>query len=718
MANRKKKNEQVKTGRRVTQRDIAAALGISLTQVSFALRGSPRASKALQERVRKKAEEMGYVPDERMASLARYRKDSKMKPTPATLAWLNLSKEYERFYLYQEYMRYWKGATAAARRLGFELQEVVAKGRSPQQLREHLKMQGIKGILVTPFSDPSIPVDELLSSDFTLVRFGLEMEKPVLHSVTANHVSNGELAFRKTREKGYKRIGFVSERQLKLPFGAGIFWEQKECPKSEQVPLLLFSSKDEREQRKLLAAWIEKEQPDAIITDMPGIPAMLVDMGIRVPEDVALATTSILDTSIDTGIDQHSEEIGRLALLTLVSLMNATGSGSFHIQNQTLVEGKWVDGSMMPSRIPGDESHAVPARTEAVIPARAPVFSPVHSPAARRVTQRDIAKAIGVSHMTVSLALRNDPRASAETRGRIQQKAAEMGYLPDPMLSAMGHYCRTSRATPVMAELAWFNLWREPAKLYSYREFEQYWKGAVESAWQHGYRLEEYRVKDMPLPRLDGILKTRNIRGILVPPSPLPGLEGLNRFPWRDYAVVQLGVTCPVPLPHSVGADDVANSALALEKIREKGYRRIAFVGDRALQRAFGAGFYWAQRMLPVQMPEFFLPLKEPARHRIKLAAWIRKERPDAILTDNGELPEILADLGIRVPEDIALATTTLYDTPIDAGIDHHSMEIGRMSILSLMAHMKDPHATLPEIRSQVHVAGDWVDGGMMPFLV
>ena len=45
-----------------------------------------------------------------------------------------------------------------------------------------------------------------------------------------------------------------------------------------------------------------------------------------------------------------------------------------------------------------------------------------------------------------------------------------------------------------------------------------------------------------------------------------------GRWPWEE-------AKNPVPLPWSVGADDVANSVLALEKIREKGYERIAFVG-------------------------------------------------------------------------------------------------------------------------------------------
>lgn len=704
-------------GRRVTQRDIAAEMGISLTQVSFALRGSPRASKELQKRVCRKAAEMGYKPDDRMAAIAHYRKDSKVKPMPPALAWLNLWKEPEQLYAYREFELYRQGASKAAHRLGYRIEEIIARDLSPRNLAEKLEEEGIRGILVAPHSDPVIDLTPLSADHLVMVRFGLETEKPALHSVTASHVSNGELAFRKVRERGYERIGFVTELQQKLPFGAGFFWAQKECPQSLRVPLLMYSSKDEAVQMELLESWVVKERPDAIITDLPQIPGMLAKMGIRVPEDIALATTTIRDTPIDAGIEQHSEEIGRLALLTLVSLMNEQGGSRSTIQNQTLVEGEWVDGSMLPSRIPGEMNTAVRKPKVAEEPCREPIASPQGGQPSRRVTQRDIAQVVGVSHNTVSLALRNDPRVLKETRVRIQKKAAEMGYAPDPMLTAMGHYCRTTRRIPVRAEFAWLNLWQDPAKLYAYHEFEQYRKGALASARRHGYQLEEFIVKNMPLERLDKTLKTRNVRGILIPPAPPPTFSGLDRFPWQDYVVVRLGITSPLPFPHSVAIDDVGNSVLALERILSKGYKRVAFVGERAMQRSFGAGFYWAQRTLPAQqrLPMLFLPLKEPAKHRSKLAAWIRNHRPDAILTDNGELPGLLSDLGIRVPDDIGLSTTTLCDTPIDAGIDHNPAEIGRMGIVSLIAHLNDPSGSLSDIRSQIHVSGTWVDGSMLP---
>ena len=47
----------------------------------------------------------------------------------------------------------------------------------------------------------------------------------------------------------------------------------------------------------------------------------------------------------------------------------------------------------------------------------------------RNITLNDIAKAVGVSKATVSLAINNDPRVAEETRRNIQKMAGELGYV-------------------------------------------------------------------------------------------------------------------------------------------------------------------------------------------------------------------------------------------------------------------------------------------------
>lgn len=71
---------------------------------------------------------------------------------------------------------------------------------------------------------------------------------------------------------------------------------------------------------------------------------------IRVPDDIAVAATTLVDTGVDSGIDQHPEEIGRVGILLLNSIINDMAIGIPSISRPILVEGSWIDGSCAPPR--------------------------------------------------------------------------------------------------------------------------------------------------------------------------------------------------------------------------------------------------------------------------------------------------------------------------------------------------------------------------------
>src|ERR1035441_8066159 len=128
------------------------------------------------------------------------------------------------------------------------------------------------------------------------------------------------------------------------------------------------------------------------------------------------------------------------------------------------------------------------------------------SPSKARVTLSDIARKLNVSHTAVSRALRNDRQISKSLCQRVQQTAAEMGYRPDAMLTALAHYRRTSKAITITASIAWINHWPDPKRLRCYHEFDLYWQGAAAEADRNGYRLEEFPLDEkMPPDRLGEI---------------------------------------------------------------------------------------------------------------------------------------------------------------------------------------------------------------------
>ncbi len=72
----------------------------------------------------------------------------------------------------------------------------------------------------------------------------------------------------------------------------------------------------------------------------------------------------------------------------------------------------------------------------------------------RRVTLMDIARQAGVARSTASMALQNHPRISAKTRASIREIADQLGYRPDPAMTALAAYRQGKRQTRLHAGLA------------------------------------------------------------------------------------------------------------------------------------------------------------------------------------------------------------------------------------------------------------------------
>lgn len=336
----------------------------------------------------------------------------------------------------------------------------------------------------------------------------------------------------------------------------------------------------------------------------------------------------------------------------------------------------------------------------------------------KRITHKDIAEVVGVSQSTVSMAMRNHPRITEAVRIKIQEKALELGYSPDPMLSALSQYRLSKQENPAPVTLAWINLHRDPQVVHEHQEFVLYFEGAEAYAKKLGYKLEEFQIAKIRPARLNTILKTRNIRGILLSPPDIFFDPNWDDFPWQDYVTVRFGRSASFPAVHFVSSAQSTNATLAFDAIRERGYQRIGMITDYRRRRVFGAGFLWAQYELPEDERVPLLSIDREFATDEKLSVlrkWMDSYRPDAILSDIKKLPELLGELGYRVPEDVALATTSILDTPIDAGIDQRPKVIGEAGVRTLTALIHAQNFGIPSDSNEILVTGQWKDGSMLP---
>jgi LacI family transcriptional regulator len=336
----------------------------------------------------------------------------------------------------------------------------------------------------------------------------------------------------------------------------------------------------------------------------------------------------------------------------------------------------------------------------------------------KRVTVRDIARRLKISHTSVSRSLRDDRQISVDLRQKVQQTAKIMGYRPDPMLAALSHYRRGLGNAPICAELAWINQWPAPDKLRAFQEFNLYWQGAEEEAERCGFRLEEFAVNDrMPPERVEKILLARNIRGVLLAPI------GAHRnylapFQWDNFCIVRFGHSVKTPRAHLVTSDQLTDGMIAYENMWHQGYRRIGLVSWAKMMTRFGAGYLLGdldmnkgQRLPPLIMEH----TDDEREHLQLLQAWIKKYKPDAILTDVKEVRGWLTKIKCRVPDDIGLAALSVLDGNASAGIDQNSREIGRAAVQLLISLINHNQHGVPETCRELLVEGRWVDGDTLP---
>lgn len=336
-----------------------------------------------------------------------------------------------------------------------------------------------------------------------------------------------------------------------------------------------------------------------------------------------------------------------------------------------------------------------------------------------QVTLRDIGKKLGISHVAVSLALRNRGRISPERRETIKRVAKELGYRPDPSARSLNEHRLNRRKENIHAALAWVNFWPNPRKLRSYKEFDLYWQGAFEAADAGGFRLEEFDLnEDLTVPRLQRILLTRNIQGIIIPPQPLSAdLSGLD---WSRFSGVRITSSVASLQVYVVSPDKWYNGELAYARAKELGYKRIGFVSwatsGSLLPSGFIGGFLISQQNEPMEtrVPPLYLNQHDLEEDAAQVRQWIDLYKPDAVLTDLAQMRELLRRLGLTPGKEIGLAAMSVLDGNSDAGIYQNPEFIGKAAaeiVISLINRRET--GVSPDYRAAM-VRGRWVDGPCM----
>lgn len=296
------------------------------------------------------------------------------------------------------------------------------------------------------------------------------------------------------------------------------------------------------------------------------------------------------------------------------------------------------------------------------------------------VTIKDIARAAGVSHATVSRALHNNPAISEKTARHVHQVAEALGYFPSAV--ARGLKTNRSRALGVIISSI-----ADPF-------FSEVLQGIEETIQEAGYNLfvaATHRREDLAQKTVQAMAE-RRVDGVIVLSASIQGEQ------WRFLSstgmpFVVVNNQASEDYRYSISHDDETGSRQLTRHLIELGHRRIAYLGNRTAGRTTEdrcRGYRAELEAAGIPLNEayihacgsgqpdcgeaavpYFLSLPEPPTAIVCFNDWV------AVGVIHG-----LQNAGVRVPQDCSVAgfdniAFSRYVTPALTTFDQPKYHLG-----------------------------------------
>lgn len=271
----------------------------------------------------------------------------------------------------------------------------------------------------------------------------------------------------------------------------------------------------------------------------------------------------------------------------------------------------------------------------------------------KRISQRDIARQLGVNVSTVSRALRGLDGVSPELKKQIEQMAEERGYRPNPF--AMSLRFDTTRMIGIIVPDVAFNHYAQIVKRIE-AEARKAGLLCIITDTDDNVENEVNCVEQLVNMHVEGI--------IICPSQDTTDFSHLLRLRQAHIPVVLFDRAPDVPLS-SVIINDTTSARQATFTLLDGGAKRVAFLGGlnqmkQTTDRKRGYLEALRERQIPIR-PELV------KCHHISFNSGLQDtidlldlpEPPDAIIATQGLLGisalQAITSRGLRVPDDVAL---------------------------------------------------------------
>lgn len=159
-----------------------------------------------------------------------------------------------------------------------------------------------------------------------------------------------QVIWNELQEAGYKRIGMAlklsADSRVDGGFGAQYLWLSAPYIGVPEIPIFQFTTDESKsEDQTRLANWLERNHPDAIITNDGTLVRNLNRLGWPVPQKIGVALTNVEEgNDFYTGVVQANKQLGSTAIDVLAAHLHHQGFSSGECSTSTQVKGIWKQG--------------------------------------------------------------------------------------------------------------------------------------------------------------------------------------------------------------------------------------------------------------------------------------------------------------------------------------------------------------------------------------
>lgn len=335
--------------------------------------------------------------------------------------------------------------------------------------------------------------------------------------------------------------------------------------------------------------------------------------------------------------------------------------------------------------------------------------------------QRSIARALGLTQATVSMAMRDDPSIPDATRKRIRAEAEKQGYRPSPLVTTLMERIRSGReikdqgCIAILVDKASEKDWHKAG----IETYQQQLAGFRKQAALRGYRVECFylHAPGMSADAIDRQMYSRGITGVILA-APKNRQAPPVVLQWQRYALSTVSYTWQAPAVDRVSSHHRHNMDFAFAEVLRRGYSRIGLClpahAIAGVDSNWMAGYLVGQSHLPKarRLPPFVGAIHETPLELFR--EWHARWKPDVLITLLGEEAQWLRALNL----DYGAVGLVCLNRPAKsdlAGIDENNEVVGATACDLVVNQITHNERGLPKHPKVILIEGSWREGVSLP---